>query len=64
MKSLISAESVLRAYEHAMTMNVLQSSLDNFGLVAMAHTAWRGRQCFGENGGEVSLVSIVFRRLI
>jgi len=37
-----------------MTMNVLQSSLDNFGLVTMTHTAWRRPQCFGEEGGEVS----------
>jgi len=37
-----------------MAMNVLQSSLDDFGLVVMARAAWRRRQCFGEEGGEVT----------
>jgi len=39
MKSLLCAESVLRAYEHAMDVNVLQSSLDGFELVVMAWAA-------------------------
>ena len=35
-------------------MNVLQSSPDDFGVVVMARAAWRRRQCFGEEGGEVT----------
>lgn len=42
------------AYERAISMNALQSSLDDFGLVVMARAAWRRRQCFGEEGGEVT----------
>jgi len=41
------------AYEHAMAMNVLQSILDDFGLVVMAHAAWRRRKCFGEEGRQL-----------
>jgi hypothetical protein len=41
------------AYERAMTMNILQSSPDDFALVVMARAAWRRRQCFALEGGEV-----------
>jgi len=41
------------AYEYAMAMNVLQLSLDDFGLVVMAHAAWRRRKCFGEEGRQL-----------
>jgi hypothetical protein len=44
MKSFISAESVLKAHQRAMAMNVLRSSLDDFELVVMARTTWRRRQ--------------------
>ena len=37
-----------------MAMNILQSSLDDFGLVVMARAVWYRRQRFDEEGGEVT----------
>jgi len=47
-----------------MAMNVLQSSLGDFGLVVMDLAVWRRLQCFGEEGGEVMFGWWVCRRLI